>query len=84
MFWACFQTGAAPEHDRHAMLEISLPSFPFTPQLGWSTTRSETFRTCRRRYFYQYLASSTRDPAGADPAAQGIEQYPDDRGHRRP
>ena len=36
------------------MPEISLPSFPFTPQLGWSTTRSETFRACRRRYFYQY------------------------------
>jgi hypothetical protein len=36
------------------MPEISLPSFPFTPQLGWSTTRSETFSACRRRYFYQY------------------------------
>jgi CRISPR/Cas system-associated exonuclease Cas4 (RecB family) len=36
------------------MPEIRLPSFPFTPQLGWSTTRSETFRACRRRYFYQY------------------------------
>jgi CRISPR/Cas system-associated exonuclease Cas4 (RecB family) len=36
------------------MPEIALPRYPYTPQLGWSTTRSETFRGCRRRYFYQY------------------------------
>ncbi|QBE68876.1 hypothetical protein SynWH8101_1290 [Synechococcus sp. WH 8101] len=36
------------------MPEISLPSFAYTQQLGWSTTRSETFRACRRWYFYQY------------------------------
>jgi CRISPR/Cas system-associated exonuclease Cas4 (RecB family) len=36
------------------MPEITLPRYPYTPQLGWSTTRSETFRGCRRRYFYQY------------------------------
>ncbi|MCS5700962.1 PD-(D/E)XK nuclease family protein [Cyanobium sp. FGCU-52] len=38
------------------MPEIQLPDYPYTPQLGWSTTRSETFRTCRRRYFFQYYA----------------------------
>jgi hypothetical protein len=36
------------------MPEIALPRYPYSPQLGWSTTRSETFRGCRRRYFYQY------------------------------
>ena len=36
------------------MPEISVPAYPFSPQLGWSSTRSETFRTCRRRYFFQY------------------------------
>lgn len=36
------------------MPAIPLLRFPFTPQLGWSTTRTETFRGCRRRYFYQY------------------------------
>lgn len=38
------------------MPEIALPRYRYTPQLGWSTTRSETFRACRRRYFYQYYA----------------------------
>ena len=36
------------------MPEIALSRYPYSPQLGWSTTRSETFRGCRRRYFYQY------------------------------
>lgn len=36
------------------MPAITLPDYPYTPQLGWSSTRSETFRTCRRRYFFQY------------------------------
>jgi len=36
------------------MPEIALPRYPYSPQLGWSTTRSESFRGCRRRYFYQY------------------------------
>jgi hypothetical protein len=40
---------------------IQLPSFPFTPVLGWSSTRAEIFRTCRRRYFYQYYAKYDRE-----------------------
>jgi hypothetical protein len=36
------------------MPAITLPDYAFTPQLGWSSTRSETFGTCRRRYFFQY------------------------------
>jgi CRISPR/Cas system-associated exonuclease Cas4 (RecB family) len=35
---------------------IAFPGHAFTPQLGWSSTRSETFRSCRRRYFFQYYA----------------------------
>jgi len=43
------------------MPEIALPSYPYMPQLGWSTTRSETFRSCRRRYFYQYYWKFERE-----------------------
>jgi len=38
------------------MPAIAFPDHPYTPQLGWSSTRSETFRSCRRRYFFQYYA----------------------------
>jgi hypothetical protein len=30
--------------------------FPFTPILGWSATRYDTFSICRRKYYYQYYA----------------------------
>lgn len=30
--------------------------FPFTPILGWSATRYDTFSICKRKYFYQYYA----------------------------
>lgn len=30
--------------------------FPFTPILGWSASRYDTFSICKRRYFYQYYA----------------------------
>lgn len=43
------------------MPEIALQQYDYTPQLGWSTTRWETFRTCRRRYFYQYYARYDRE-----------------------
>ena len=34
------------------MAEIK--QFPFTPILGWSSTRYDMFSLCRRRYFYHY------------------------------
>lgn len=43
------------------MPELGLPSYPYSPQLGWSPTRSETFRGCRRRYFYQYYWKFERE-----------------------
>ncbi|NDG75038.1 MAG: PD-(D/E)XK nuclease family protein [Synechococcaceae bacterium WB8_1B_136] len=43
------------------MPEIGLSRYPYSPQLGWSTTRSETFRGCRRRYFYQYYWKFERE-----------------------
>jgi hypothetical protein len=43
------------------MPEILLRQYDYTPQLGWSSTRWETFRTCRRRYFYQYYARYDRE-----------------------
>lgn len=30
--------------------------FPFTPILGWSASRYETFSICKRKYFYQYYS----------------------------
>ncbi len=46
------------------MPEIALHQYDYTPQLGWSSTRWETFRTCRRRYFYQYYARYDREFSG--------------------
>jgi len=43
------------------MPEIPVRSYDYTPQLGWSSTRWETFRTCQRRYFYQYYARYDRE-----------------------
>lgn len=43
------------------MPEIPLRSYDYAPQLGWSSTRWETFRTCRRRYFYQHYARYDRE-----------------------
>ena len=59
------------------MPEISLPSFAFTPQLGWSTTRSETFRACRRRYFYQYYGKFDPEiPLGRILQLKGLSSIP--------
>ena len=30
--------------------------FSYTPMLGWSATRYDTFSICKRKYFYQYYA----------------------------
>lgn len=32
------------------------PTYSFTPILGWSVSRYETFRNCKRAYFYNYYA----------------------------
>ncbi len=33
-----------------------IKQFPFTPILGWSATRYETFSICKRKYYYQYYS----------------------------
>lgn len=33
-----------------------IKQFDFTPILGWSASRYDTFKTCRRRYYYTYYA----------------------------
>lgn len=43
------------------MPQITLRQYDYTPQLGWSSTRWETFRTCRRRYFFQYYGRYDRE-----------------------
>lgn len=35
--------------------------FAFTPILGWSTTRYDLFRICKRRYFYEYYRKYDRE-----------------------
>jgi hypothetical protein len=41
------------------MAEIK--QFPFTPILGWSSTRYDMFSLCRRRYFYHYYGKYDQD-----------------------
>jgi hypothetical protein len=38
-----------------------IKQFPFTPILGWSSTRYDVFSICRRRYFYQYYGKYDQD-----------------------
>jgi len=33
-----------------------IKQFEFTPILGWSASRYDTFKTCQRRYYYTYYA----------------------------
>jgi len=37
-----------------AQLNSMIKKFPFTPILGWSVSRYDTFSTCKRKYFYTY------------------------------
>lgn len=38
-----------------------LKQYPYTPVLGWSASRYDTFSICKRRYFYQYYAKYDAD-----------------------
>jgi len=38
-----------------------IKQLPYTPILGWSASRFDTFKTCRRRYFYTYYAKFDRE-----------------------
>jgi hypothetical protein len=38
-----------------------IKQFPFTPILGWSSTRYDIFSICRRRYFYHYYGKYDQD-----------------------
>lgn len=35
-------------------MQLQYSIFPFTPILGWSSSRYELFDKCKRQYFYQY------------------------------
>ncbi|MDR3011702.1 MAG: PD-(D/E)XK nuclease family protein [Chitinispirillales bacterium] len=39
---------------------LKFPEYPFTPILGWSISRFETFDKCKRQYFYQYYSKYVR------------------------
>ena len=34
----------------------TIKNFEYTPILGWSLSRYDTFQSCKRRYFYTYYA----------------------------
>ncbi|REJ77501.1 MAG: PD-(D/E)XK nuclease family protein [Acidobacteria bacterium] len=36
-------------------------SFPYTPKLGWSISRFDTFKMCKRQYYYQYYGKFDRE-----------------------
>lgn len=38
-----------------------LKRFPFTPILGWSVSRFDTFSYCKRKYFYTYYGKFDRE-----------------------
>jgi hypothetical protein len=46
-------------------MNLSFQPYPFTPILGWSISRYETFDKCKRQYYFTYYAKF----------AQGIPQY---------
>ena len=43
------------------ILDIYSDKYGFTPYLGWSVSRYDTFSMCKRKYFYQYYAKYDRD-----------------------
>jgi hypothetical protein len=46
-------------------MNLTYQTYPFTPTLGWSISRFETFDKCKRQYYFTYYAKF----------AQGIPQY---------
>jgi len=38
-----------------------MKTFEFTPILGWSSSRFDTFEICKRKYYYQYYAKFDTD-----------------------
>lgn len=38
-----------------------IPTYSFTPILGWSVSRYDTFKNCKRAYFYSYYSKFDND-----------------------
>ena len=71
------QTAATTAVRLRSMPAITLPDVGYTPQLGWSSTRSETFRSCRRRYFFQYYGRYDKElPPGLIQRLKGLSSIP--------
>jgi len=43
------------------ILDIKSDKYRFTPYLGWSVSRYDTFNMCKRKYFYQYYAKFDKE-----------------------
>ena len=48
------------EFDNEKRLKL-IEKFEYTPILGWSTSRYETFKICQRQYFYSYYPKYDTD-----------------------
>lgn len=56
---------------------LSLPRYEYTPILGWSSSRYDTFSTCRRQYYYQYYGKHDREyPRQRIDALKGLVSVP--------
>jgi hypothetical protein len=42
-------------------MPLTYQTYPFTPLLGWSISRYETFDKCKRQYFYTYYGKHARE-----------------------
>ena len=42
-------------------MNLKYDKFPFTPILGWSSSRYELFDKCKRQYYYNYYANHVKD-----------------------
>ncbi len=51
---------ARPDDHNLQRAEVFVSRYPFSPVLGWSSSRYQVFATCKRQYYYRYYGS--RDP----------------------
>ena len=42
-------------------MQLTFPTYPFTPILGWSISRFELFDKCKRQYYYTYYSKYVKD-----------------------
>ncbi|WDP92408.1 MAG: PD-(D/E)XK nuclease family protein [Desulfobacter sp.] len=59
------------------MISYQNKSYPFSKILGWSSSRYETFRICKRKYFYTYYSRfDTKDSPEKIQALKNLTSIP--------